>query len=281
MTWPHLFQAICVVVLAAAYVLHLRMVPAGPERRAAIIELGLIALGAWLAEETSILRYRVYGYPDWWWLKLDEVPVLIIAIWPMVVASARALVSALFPAVVGVRRALLVGAIVVLDATLVEVIAVACGLWSWTLPGYLDVPIIGILGWAFYAAGVTWALERFPLRKFLAPLIALAITHALLVASWYGLFKWASVPLPPAATYVFALIMIAGAFYLLKRPQRRMSVALAVPRMIASSVFVLLLVEAQLRSGHVAAFHCMHLFATALVYLTAVRWPGTVTARAR
>ncbi|MFO0748249.1 MAG: hypothetical protein U1F43_21695 [Myxococcota bacterium] len=274
MTWPHLFQALCVVVLAAAYALHLRQV-APEERRAALVDIALVALGAWLAEETSIVRYRVYGYPDWWWLKLDEVPILIVAIWPMVVLSARAVVSGLFPAAVGVRRALLVGLVVAVDASLVEVLAVRAGLWSWTLGGYLGVPIIGILGWSFYAAGMSWALDastRSRLPRWATPLVALAITHALLVAAWWALFKWVSVPLPLLSVYLFALAAFAGTFALLARPTRRIALAVAVPRVLAASVFVLLLVVRTAESGELDSFHWLHLAAVALLYVTAVRW---------
>jgi len=269
MTWPDPFQALCVVVLAIAYALYLRSVPRA-QRRDALLELALIAIGAWAAEETSIIRYHAYGYPDWWWLKLDEVPLLIVAIWPMVVTSARTLVTALFPEVRGLRRVLLVGLVVVVDATLMEVLAVNARLWAWTLPGYMEVPLIGILGWAFYAMGITYALERWP--RAWSPIIALAITHALLVVSWYACFKWASVELPLATTYLYVLAMVVGVFWLLRHPTRRMSLQVAVPRMIAASVFVVLLVTRS--TEHLPSFHWLHLAATAMLYLTAVRWPG-------
>jgi len=230
---------------------------------------------AWAAEETSILRYGVYAYPEWWWLRLDRVPIMIVLIWPMVVMSARAVVDGLFPARRGVARALLVGLVVVVDASLVEVIAVRGELWAWTLPGYLDVPLIGILGWGAYAAAVTWALERLPqTAAAAAPVMALGLTHAALVLLWWGLFKWASVPLPAFAVHLAALVAVASAMLLLKHRSRRIAWQVALPRMLAASVFVLLLIEAQVRAAAPLAFHWLHLFAVALVYVTAVRWPS-------
>lgn len=282
MTWPNGFQVLCLVVLAAAYALYLRQVPAH-ERRRVVIEMLLVAVGAWAAEETSIVRYAVYGYPDWWWLRLDEVPILIVAIWPMVVMSARSVVTGLFPARRGVTRALLVGLVVVVDASLVEVLAVRAELWGWTLPGYLGVPIIGILGWAFYAAAITWALERWgdsPLR-ITTPIIALGLTHALLVAAWWGLFKWASVPLPALAIYLVTLMAIAASFALLKFRERRIPWQIALPRMLAAAVFVILMLVVQVGSDIVYAFHWLHLAAVAMVYTTAVRWPVSAPAPRR
>lgn len=273
MSWPGLFQALCLAVLAAAYYLYLRQVSPNRDARIRVwTEIGLIALGAWLAEETSIVRYGVYGYPDWWWLKIDQVPLLIVGIWPMVVLSARMVVASLFPRAVGWRRALYVGAIVALDASLVEVLAVRSGLWGWTLGGYLGVPLIGILGWGFYAGAITWSLERLA-DRWVAPIVALGLTHVGLVVAWWLLFKWISVPLPPALVYLFALAAIAGCFALLRQPRRRMSIAIAIPRVLAASVFVLLLVVRTFAEGALDTFHWLHLAAVALVYSTAVRWP--------
>jgi len=289
MTWPDVFQAMCLVVLALAYTLYVRGLPAGPtgvDRRRLALEIGLVALGAWASEETSILRYGVYAYPDWWWLRLDQVPLLIVAIWPMVVLSARGVVDAIFPGRRGLGRAALVGLVVVIDASLVEVLAVRAELWGWTLPGYLDVPVIGILGWGFYAAAVTWALERWDSRGAdprlapLVPLVALALVHTLLVAAWWALFKWASVPLPGLAVQLFAVGAVAASLFVLKDKRRRIPWEVALPRMLAACVFVVLLVEVQVRAEAPLAFHWLHLFAVALVYLTAVRWPARAASRA-
>ncbi|MCC6624136.1 MAG: hypothetical protein IT385_22995 [Deltaproteobacteria bacterium] len=273
MTWPDLFQTLCLAVLAAAYALYLRAVPAA-DRRRAVLELALVALGAWASEETSILRYGVYAYPDWWWLRLDRVPLVVVLIWPMVVMSARAVVDGLFPARRGASRALLVGLVVVVDASLVEVLAVRAELWAWTLPGYLDVPVIGILGWGAYAAAVTWALERWPRRPWVAPALALGLTHLALVALWWGLFKWASVPLPGFVVHLVTLAAIVVAMVLLKHRSRRIAWQVALPRMLAASVFVVLLAQVQLGAEGPLAFHWLHLMAVALVYVTAVRWPS-------
>ena len=55
------------------------------------------------------------------------------------------------------RVALLGAAIVLADASLIEPIAVRAGLWRWTEPGLFAVPLVGIVGWAFFAWAAAFA----------------------------------------------------------------------------------------------------------------------------
>ncbi len=85
-------------------------------------------------------------------------------------------------------RPLIVGAVVAFDASLVEVVAVRAGLWSWAEPGHLGVPLIGMLGWGYFAIGADAALGRG--RRLAAVVAAPAAAHALIQLTWWGAFRW-------------------------------------------------------------------------------------------
>ena len=151
----------------------------------------LIALGAFLGEDTCIRGYGFYEYSYEWHLFFDKVPVVVLLIWPAVVLSAAKIARALVPRASPARLAFLVGALVIFDAALIEPIAVHARLWHWTRQGIFQVPIIGILGWGFYAGSIVFLLERLPARaRLVAPLVAPLMTHAMLLAGWWGLFRY-------------------------------------------------------------------------------------------
>lgn len=274
MDWT-LFQLACVAVLAVAYGL-LTLQTARGERRRLWALIGLIAVGAWLGEETSILRYRFYGYPDDWWLKLDEVPLLVVAIWPLVVLTADQVIRALFPGLGRLAQAAAIAAMVFIDASLVETVAVAANLWWWVEGGYIGAPLIGLIGWAAYAFSIalflpssratdgpvhprsridgwlgeisarTLGLKGSAGEKvsalIISLLVSLAVTHALLVLSWWAFFRHAlRGTLPEEAAYGVLVLGLAGAVWLWRRG-RRMPLSIAGPRALATSVFVVLLV---------------------------------------
>ena len=257
MDWT-LFQLACIAVLGFAYGWLLWR---SPERKRTAILIVVIALAAWAAEETAILRYRFYGYPDTWWVKLDEMPLLVTFIWPMVVLSSRALVDALFPRLGPAKKAFAVGLAVVIDASLVETIAVAAGLWSWVEGGYLGVPLIGLLGWGSFAAAMVYSLEHPKIPLWLSPLTALAGTHLLLVALWWACFRHVlRGALPTSAVYV-GIGLLLGLAFLLWRRGRKFPLTIAVPRVAATSVFVVLLFL------HATTELALHFAAVAVLYL--------------
>ena len=120
-------------------------------------EYGVLAVAGYLGEETCISWYRFYAYAEGWHAKLDHVPALIVLIWPLFILSGRDMGALFFP------RApawLSTSLMVLFDASLVEVIAVRAGYWSWAEPGHLGVPFIGMLGWSFFAVGAAYGLGR-------------------------------------------------------------------------------------------------------------------------
>jgi len=285
-----IFQLACTAVLAFAYAFLFAKTPR-EKRRALAIEALLIACASWLGEETSILRYRFYAYPDTWWLKLDEVPLLVVAIWPMVVLSSRQIIDTLFPTLVTrpLARALVVGLAVIVDASLVETIAVASDLWHWVEGGYLGAPLIGLIGWGANAFAITLAMTWPPLRDplsrlprlmshALTPLVATALTHLVLVVAWWVFFRHALRDTLPTWTLAVTLTLsVAGTLALLRRAPR-IPLTLAIPRIAATSVFVALLafhIPSQVASDpHAAALPLLvgHFAAIALPYLTLMAW---------
>jgi hypothetical protein len=185
------FQVGCVAVLAIAYGATVFRAPS-PVRRAC--EIGILALAGWIGEETCIRAYRFYGYAEGWWLQLGYVPLLVPLIWPMVVLSARDVARVLAPRAARLSLAALAALIVCFDASLMEVVSVGAGYWRWAEPGYLEVPLIGVLGWGCFAFGALWTLDRIkdrPLSWLLLVVPAgLFTTHVLLVALWWGGFRW-------------------------------------------------------------------------------------------
>ena len=188
----------CVLILALQVGIALAVTD---DRPSFVRRLVLLALASWLAEDTCIRLYGFYAYNPDWSLFLDKMPLMIALIWPSVILSAWELARYLLSK--GDRRLpLAVGAMVFADAWLIEPVAVQSGLWSWFEPGLFDVPPIGVLGWAFFAALSVAVFEWVDRgnRRSKADLAVLIVApvgaHLLLIASWWGLFRWVNLEIP-------------------------------------------------------------------------------------
>ena len=60
-----------------------------------------------------------------------------------------------------------------------EVVAVRAGLWQWSERGITGVPLIGIFGWAYFALGAAWGLERLAGRRCGLIVLPWAVVRAL------------------------------------------------------------------------------------------------------
>jgi hypothetical protein len=262
------FEACCLPVLLVAYALY---VGRGDGRGHRALEIISLAIGAWLAEDTCIAAYRFYIYSPEWSIKVGRVPLLVPLIWPMVILSSRAMADALWPSLRGVKRAVIVGCMVSFDASLIEIICVDAGFWAWFEPGYLNVPVIGILGWGVFAAiAVGWMEEK--RRLGWTPLVALIGTHAVLIILWWGAFRWTlRGDLRPVAMIGFGVLAIMYASAVLKvRHSRRIARKDAISRCIATTLFLGLLSS---MGGPALPFLWAHLALTALPYLAAMPRP--------
>ena len=191
-------QLSCAAILALFVVVRVSRDPS-PAR--VLRRLALLAVASWIGEESCIHLYGYYFYSPDWSLHLDRVPLLIPLIWPVVILSAYDLAG--FVSRVNNRPPspfvvpLLGAAIVLADASLIEPIAVASGLWTWAQPGLFAVPLIGIVGWSFFAGAAIAVFDRasradtpHALHEALVLVAAPAATHVLIVTTWWGVFRW-------------------------------------------------------------------------------------------
>ncbi len=262
----HLFEIACVVVIALTLCVSARR----GDPRALVRDYLALALAGYLGEESCITLYEYYAYAERWHLRLHHVPALVPLIWPLVILSAREVADALFGDRGGWRQSLLVAGVVVIDASLVEVVAVRAELWSWAEGGHLGVPLIGILGWGFFAGAADTLMRRgAPSWRliFLAPLIA----HLLILVSWWAALRWVLRGDQGDAAMVFvavASVVVASGAIWLRRRGRAIPLEVAAPRMIAASLFFTLLVTTAPRSVPLWT----HTLAVAVPYILATRY---------
>lgn len=208
-----------VELLAVAIVLLYLVVRGRPARGGgARLLLRLLVLGAAaaVAENSCIVLYGFYTYSPDWSLFVGRVPLMVALIWPVVIQSAWDLARGVSGGRAAAGVALAAG-LVLADASLIEPVAVQAGLWVWHEPGLFAVPPIGILGWAYFAAAclaiLAWVERRglHPAAELLVLLLAPLACHAALLASWWGLLRWVSQPLPPwpaaVALWLTALVL--------------------------------------------------------------------------
>lgn len=203
---PHAMIALELACFVIVLVWVLLRLPREKDPRSYLARFVLLAVAAWLGEESCIRFYGFYAYSPTWTGFIDRVPVAIVCIWPVVVLSAMDLADALLAlrtrtqtraphdAALTTPRdrftfAALVMSLVIADASLIEPIAVASGLWHWTEPGPFKVPIIGIVGWGFFAFGVALVRDR-PTPPWAVLVAGPVAAHGLLLASWWLGFRW-------------------------------------------------------------------------------------------
>jgi hypothetical protein len=201
-------QLACFLIVASWVALRLRR---EDDKGAFLVKLAVIAAAAWVGEESCIRLYGFYAYSPSWSAFIDRVPLAIVFIWPIVILSSMDLARGLMRAAGGgnrrrLRTAIVVMLLVIADASLIEPIAVKSGLWRWTEPGPFDVPVIGVLGWGFFAFGASLALS--PRGAAVAPVLLAGplAAHALLLGSWWLALRWL-----PRGTEELPFVLAAGA----------------------------------------------------------------------
>lgn len=262
------FELSCVVIIALTLVAVARRTP----WRELLRDYVILALAGWVGEQTSITLYAHYTYAEAWDARVVDVPALVPLIWPLVILSARDVTTHLFPWARGLARAAIVGAVVTFDASLVEVVAVRAQLWSWAEGGHLGVPILGMLGWGFFAMGADLVFERTQgNRRGAAIALAPLVAHALIVVSWWLLFKHAlrgelGVASSIGVAAIAALILVA--VWRERAAGHAIPLFVAGPRMIAATLFFTLLVLVAPTDRALWA----HVVCVALPYVAATRF---------
>lgn len=233
----------CVVIVVTLVTMALRR---RHEVTTLLFDYVALALAGWVGEDSCIRLYRYYTYADSWHLRVDQVPLLVPLIWPLVILSARDFVDGVtglrahaLPFARAIRVAALVALVVVFDAALIEVISVKAGYWSWAEPGHVGVPVFGVLGWGFFAwPAMTLLGSQLPGRHFLVIGLAPLAAHGLIFGTWQACFRWLSrADLGNgslAGLGVLSLIATAIVF----RFGRPLPLAVATPRLAATALFV-------------------------------------------
>lgn len=191
-------ELVCLAIVVTYALARLARADDAAARHAFTARFAALAVASFVGEDTVIRAYGFYAYATGWSARLDQVPLVIVLVWPVVIDSAATLARAVLPddprrGRVSSRVALLGAAIVLADASLIEPIAVRAGLWRWIEPGLFGVPVIGIVGWAFFAWAAIVVLERAPAAARLAVVVVAPVAmHVLVVASYWLAFRWIS-----------------------------------------------------------------------------------------
>lgn len=191
-------ELVCLAIVTTYVVARLASARGSLPRLAFMARFATLAVASLVGEDTVIRAHGYYAYASGWSVRLDHVPLVIVLVWPVVIDSAATLARAIVAeSGEGTRRSLRIAtlgaAIVLADASLIEPIAVRAGLWRWTEPGLFGVPLIGIVGWAFFAWAAIFVFETAGARasaKLAVIVVAPIVTHLMLVASWWILFRW-------------------------------------------------------------------------------------------
>lgn len=174
-----------------------------PDRPRLFRRLALVMAASWIAENTVIHAYHVYQYSPRWSVFVDQVPLMVIIIWPVVITSAWDMMRALHGGRGGTATVLAAAAMVFMDAYVMEPIAVQSGLWSWNEPGLFRVPPIGVLGWSYFTGLALAVFDQVERRgvsgwwEVLVLVVPIPLVHALLVATWWGALRWVNHPIDP------------------------------------------------------------------------------------
>ena len=152
------------VVAPVAFALCLRHAHRALGAGRAAVELGALVLYGFALELVAMTVFSSHVYGPGWRVAPLGVPLAVALVWASLILSGLALASRLSlrtPLASALATALLG---LTLDL-LMEPVAVAAGLWSWTPPGpWLLVPLGNFVGWAVIVGVYSWGAEAFSAR---------------------------------------------------------------------------------------------------------------------
>ena len=130
----------------------------------AAVELGALVLYGFTLERVAMSVFSSHVYGPGWHMAPLGVPVAVALVWASLILSGLALASRL-----SLRSPLARAAVTALFGLsldlLMEPVAVAAGLWTWTPPGaWLLVPVGNFVGWAVIVGVYSWGAETFSSR---------------------------------------------------------------------------------------------------------------------
>ncbi|MCA9564204.1 MAG: hypothetical protein KC561_11980, partial [Myxococcales bacterium] len=134
------------------------------------------------------------------------------------------------------------------------------------------VPLIGLVGWGFYGALASLWLdraERGPLFLSWSWVVNVVLAHLLLIVAWWGALRWMlRFEFGQPGMVVFGAIAALYAMAIW-RSGRRVGPTFVIPRIMATSVFVALVLSGAVQYPELL---WVHLGLTALPYLLATDW---------
>ncbi len=277
-----LFQILCIPVIGLTLWLAARRLATHEQKAALVREYIALTIAGYLGEQTCISLYHHYAYSMEWSARIGDVPLLVPLIWPLVILAAIEVVDALYPLAAEADtktlhwgRAALVAFVVLVDASLVEVVATAAGLWSWAEPGHLDVPLIGLFGWSFFAFGAALLLPwlRRSGSRFREAFLILApvIAHALIFLSWWAAFRWGWRTALEPASLVFCgavSIFLCGIAVSRRSKGHLLGLDIVVGRLAATALFLALMLTTTPERVDL----WVHLACVGIPYSLATRW---------
>jgi uncharacterized membrane protein len=190
----------------------------------AAVELGALVLYGFALERVAMSVFASHLYGTGWRVAPLGVPLAVALVWASLILSGLTLAARL-----SLRTPLACAAATVLFGIsldlLMEPVAVAAGLWSWTPPGpWLLVPVGNFVGWAVIVGVYAWGTEAYSARGSLArqALVRLALALVALGALVVVGFAWralrAEERLTPAAGWAFwAAVLLATLLVGLRR----------------------------------------------------------------
>ncbi len=128
-------------------------------KRAALELLALVAYG-YVLERVTIAVFASHVYGPSWRFAPGGVPLAVAVTWAAVIVSVMALAARLRAS--PLHRALVAALLGISLDLLMEPVAAARGLWTWTPAGpWLDVPVGNFVGWGVIVGAYTFGAERF------------------------------------------------------------------------------------------------------------------------
>lgn len=226
-------ELVCLAIVAAYVGARLARAPDAAARRAFVLRFAAIAVAAVAGEDSMIHAYGAYAYARSWSVFVDRVPLVVVLVWPVVIDSAAMLARRVVIAdALGDHRAVVrTSVLTAADASLIEPIAVRSALWSWSDAGLFDVPLVGIAGWAMFAGAATAILEhgsgrgKASLALLFTIVLAPLATHGLVLASWWGLFRWVQGPVATTTAIAIAWVVLGATTLWAWRVGRRVPLA--------------------------------------------------------
>lgn len=130
----------------------------------AAVELGALVLYGFTLERVAMAVFSSHVYGAGWRMAPLGVPVAVALVWGSLILSGLALASRL-----SLRSPLGRAAVTALFGLsldlLMEPVAAAAGLWTWTPSGaWLQVPVGNFVGWAVIVGVYSWGAEAFSTR---------------------------------------------------------------------------------------------------------------------